>query len=102
MVILFGKLLNEKEKTEKKIERENKANDRIGNPSSNTKESILNALRLRWSYDDLCQHKRAIVQINQGGRDCSELYLGAKTLLEDAPSNMHTTACWNIVGKNDF
>ena len=90
------------------FERENKANDRIGNSSSNTKESILNALRLRCkvvdrrSYDDLCQHKRAIVQINQGGRDCSELYLGAKTLLEDAPSNMHTTACWNIVGKNDF
>ena len=29
------------------FEWENKANDRIGNPSSNTKESILNALRLR-------------------------------------------------------
>ena len=56
----------------------------------------------RRSYDDLCQHKRAIVQINQCGRDCSDLYLGAKTLLEDAPSNMHTAACWNIVGKRDF
>ena len=56
----------------------------------------------RRSYDDLCQHKRAIVQINQGGMDCSDLYLGAKTLLEDAPSNMHTAACWNIVGKRDF
>ena len=56
----------------------------------------------RRSYDDLCQHKRAIVQINQGGMDCSDLYLGAKTLFEDVPSNMHTTACWYIVGKSDF